>query len=582
MLVAFLIWLFCIFEGKYLCQIIIVMFSFVVLKKASTSISHFSLMILVPTIIWLVPNPNNLYGVVVKTEENSTQILTLYGSFYLKGNENLEEDMYVHLFNLEYQDSSYGNGKYIIEYDIKHSYSMKGFRKFVLDSQLPFTIKNIILMRDDESNYRSTMSLGFIGLTQIIMWILRPKIGLKKSQFILSIVSICGFIFIKPSLTLFRNGIKYWFPVHYQILIILTLFPGSALKPAFVLPYGVVLLSQITRNFEDNKIIIRIMMYSRYFYKFNIIEMFLYKFIGILMGLQYLSALLTVLSGIFAFLFEFITQIVNEFFMITDFFSIDGQLNIIYTIMVYLSYLWANKNFTRLIFFLCIFLMMYPPYTKITYINVNQGDATLIELPFKSKTYLIDTGKPSQLNKLITALKKHGIKSIDTLIITHDDLDHSGNITYILDTYNPSVIDKKGMTGNDFFFYLNDIEFNDSNENSLIFSTVMNALFTGDATKTQERLILKEGIGHHDILKLGHHGSKTSSDRLFVEEIQPSIAIVSSDPKSYGHPSLEVKRLLYNLRIPLIETSIEGDISIIGIGKLKIIITQGGLFGIIK
>ena len=86
-------------------------------------------------------------------------------------------------------------------------------------------------------------------------------------------------------------------------------------------------------------------------------------------------------------------------------------------------------------------------------------------------------------------------------------------------------------------------------------------LFTGDAGIKQELALLRKYPSiKADILKLGHHGSKTSSSKELIKHLQSSYGIASSNPKIYGHPHIEVKKNLQRQHTRLLQTSIEGDI----------------------
>ena len=89
-------------------------------------------------------------------------------------------------------------------------------------------------------------------------------------------------------------------------------------------------------------------------------------------------------------------------------------------------------------------------------------------------------------------------------------------------------------------------------------------LFTGDIEKIAEEKILKEvnaEILKSDILKVAHHGSKTSNSLFFLEQLAPSISVVSSGKNNrYGHPSQEVLSTLSTLNIPVLNTQVDGTI----------------------
>src|SRR5690625_1863456 len=107
-------------------------------------------------------------------------------------------------------------------------------------------------------------------------------------------------------------------------------------------------------------------------------------------------------------------------------------------------------------------VQMYFPLPRVSMIQVYQGDATLITLPFNMHTILVDTGKPSAYMNLKRELYKQGIRKIDTLVITHPDLDHDGNKEAIINDFNVDfVMESKGDQHFLFDVLLNDIVYED-------------------------------------------------------------------------------------------------------------------------
>ena len=104
----------------------------------------------------------------------------------------------------------------------------------------------------------------------------------------------------------------------------------------------------------------------------------------------------------------------------------------------------------------------------------------------------------------------------------------------------------------------------------------------GDAHKKQEEMILKENPNFQvDLLKLGHHGSDTSTSDQLLKVSRAKIAIISSKPSVYNHPRPEVMRRLFNHNILPIQTSIDGDIRVYSSALFQYIKTSGGSFAII-
>jgi competence protein ComEC len=113
----------------------------------------------------------------------------------------------------------------------------------------------------------------------------------------------------------------------------------------------------------------------------------------------------------------------------------------------------------------------------------------------------------------------------------------------------------------------------ETNTSSIVFQLMYGDsvfMFTGDSPKSiEEYLVLVEGESlKSDVLKLGHHGSRTSTSELYLDEVQPTVAIVSAGKdNSYGHPHVEVTDLLFNKRVQMLETSKEGTITMLSDGK---------------
>ena len=248
----------------------------------------------------------------------------------------------------------------------------------------------------------------------------------------------------------------------------------------------------------------------------------------------------------------------------------------------------------------------YKNQMTIHYIDVGQGDCILIQV--NNKNLLIDSGPSSSKKNLLTYLKKLNIKKFDYIIATHPHEDHIGNMDTIIKRYNigsfysPKVMTssstfenmvsalvdknlkinilKKGAKGIDLgknvklevFSPYEDLFSDNLNDYSPIIKiTFLNNsfLFTGDAEVLTEKLVLSENTNlNSDILKVGHHGSSTSTSSNFLNSVNPSIAIISvGKNNSYGHPTSEVLSLLDYFNIRTIRTDINGTIIAISDGK---------------
>lgn len=240
---------------------------------------------------------------------------------------------------------------------------------------------------------------------------------------------------------------------------------------------------------------------------------------------------------------------------------------------------------------------------EIDFIDVGQGDSMLIK---KDQTkYLIDTGGTVfgdfDVGKriLLPYLVKTGNRDIEGVIITHFDKDHYGALESVINNINieqvlvgsdiPDLILKQKLIdlkipvakiakGSSIIIDNNtrlDVlypEYNirpskKENDNSLVIlleSYGKRILFTGDIEAPVERKLVSQGIESVDILKIPHHGSKSSSTDDFISMLSPQVSIISvGRNNSYGHPSKEVVQRLENLGTKIYRTDTMGLIKVV-------------------
>ena len=176
-------------------------------------------------------------------------------------------------------------------------------------------------------------------------------------------------------------------------------------------------------------------------------------------------------------------------------------------------------------------------------------------------------------NNLIPYLKKKRIYKIDLVITTHNDYDHNGALASLISNFRV----KRTMTNTNFepvtigsmtFTNYNNHMFDnaENNEKSLVIGFHLGEydyLITGDAAIENEKKIMEEySYIPCDILKIGHHGSKTSTSDAFVKWLNPSIGVISVGKNNrYGHPHKEVIRTLKNNGVTIRRTDLEGTIT---------------------
>ncbi|MGU8481380.1 ComEC/Rec2 family competence protein [Clostridium perfringens] len=241
---------------------------------------------------------------------------------------------------------------------------------------------------------------------------------------------------------------------------------------------------------------------------------------------------------------------------------------------------------------------------SVTYLNVGQGDSELIQV--NGINMLIDAGTNAGANDLVKDLKNRGIKTIDIAIATHPHEDHIVGMDEVLENfdvksfYAPKVAHTTKTYENMLKAVKNEgLKIKQIKEGTKIdlgkdtevqvyspvksqyeelnnYSPVMKIsygqnsfMFTGDAESLVEKEILNENKDlKADVLKLGHHGSHSSTSEEFLKAVDPSIAIVScAKDNKYGHPHKETMSNLKKAGITVYETFRDGDITISSNGK---------------
>lgn len=243
---------------------------------------------------------------------------------------------------------------------------------------------------------------------------------------------------------------------------------------------------------------------------------------------------------------------------------------------------------------------------KVHYIDVGQGDCIFIELP-NSETMLIDAGEYDEVDGAVTYIHSYGYDTIDYVIATHPHSDHIGGMKTIFDNFNvKNVYLSPAISTTKTYEYMleaiqnsnakaykafagteiisednlsvivvapatdNPDDYTDNlNDSSVILKLTYGEtsfLFTGDAEKAEEDAI-RTNI-KCDVLKIGHHGSRTSTSANFLKNAKPKYAIISvGEGNEYGHPTEEVLKRLEERNIEVFRTDLMGSIVVTSDGK---------------
>ena len=238
----------------------------------------------------------------------------------------------------------------------------------------------------------------------------------------------------------------------------------------------------------------------------------------------------------------------------------------------------------------------------VTWLDVGQGDAAVIQCGGQSM--LIDGGKPEKSSYIYTWLQQHGLSYLDVIVATHVDADHIGGLSGALNyasvgtAYCPETtgttetfqsfvkyLAQRGKqitvptAGETFALGGAQVQIlgplhcaEDSNDNSIVLKVSFGAtsfLFTGDAERAEEQDLLNAGVNlQSTVLKVGHHGSDTSTSYPFLRAVAPQYAVISVGAgNSYGHPTEAVLLRLRDADVTTFRTDMQGEITAVSDGQ---------------
>ena len=302
---------------------------------------------------------------------------------------------------------------------------------------------------------------------------------------------------------------------------------------------------------------------------------------------------------------------------------------VLYTLfLILLPWLWERGYHRKrdmlayaLVFFSLIVAARQPfsgaDQVRITFLDVGQGDSIVVEIGAE-KVYLMDAGgnpawptrepwrekrDPYEPGKdvVLPFLRSRGIEHIDTVVMTHGDLDHIGGMNALLSHFSfgralvnghpaqakelelfdqfrqrgvPVLTGKPGdrwsdMPGVEWEWLHPGGMSSDQSENDASVVLKLTAygttvLFTGDIEKDGEALLLKRGLANVDIVKVAHHGSRTSTTEPFLAAAQPDIAVISAGHQNrYGHPAPDVIQRLERFGSSILRTDQDGAVTLV-------------------
>lgn len=476
---------------------------------------------------------------------------------------------------------------------LKKSHSLKSkLYTFLLNQKNSKVLLSLYygIHEDTIDEIYTMLGYGYISAYFIVFNLLKRKYEDKKiriSLLILSILfgsffvftlSLTRFILYQLAYLLFQSKSDQ---IGFTILFFSILYPTQVLSISFVLP---ILLQLVSYFCTDYKWIVQKMVLVSilfiYFKKVDVVSLLLFNLMRKFYGLIFLVGM---------FIPDFVTLKIPSL-------AIYYAPQYVFIFVFIIVYIQCLKHFKwkYLIIFIIPFLEVFcNPFFQVYTLNIGQGDCSIIVEPFYKSVVMIDCGQNlyrDNVERIIMPfLENKNIRTIDTLILTHDDFDHSGGYESLKDRIKIKQVirDSKEKVNVEYPFYLllDQRESKDENDSSIIsYFTYdhLKYLFMGDASKQIEKQLMDTYDLKADVIKVGHHGSNTSSDAAFLDSLDCKIALISAGYKNrYNHPSVETLKTLDKLNINTFCTNNSGSIAIYSWHHFSFIVTNDGLFAII-
>lgn len=432
------------------------------------------------------------------------------------------------------------------------------FTPSILRAVIFFILSNI-----NKIYYLFVKPKNILYLTFIILVIINP-FYIFNIGFILSF-TITFFILLFNEYNSVKSGIK-------SILIISLLSFLSSLPIIINMSYEINIISSINNIFF-------IPFVTNIVFPISIISVIIPK----------VSYILNILTTVMEYVSNISSNIVN----ITIYFPYFNKILLVfYYLFLILFIKLKKKKYVLLIFLILLFLKIKPLFNRDTilyFLDIGQGDSLLIRTK-NNRSIMVDTGGSITYKRekwelknrnfdiekstIIPFIKSIGINKVDHLFLTHGDADHCGNSKSLIDNFSvKKVYLNKGKINNcekktngnilydDYLkidnveiYSLNNGEYSDENSLSMVLLLIIEnykILLMGDAPKkVEEEIIDKYDLDNIDILKVGHHGSNTSSSEKFINHIKPKYSIISVGKNNkFGHPKKIVLDTLSDSKI---------------------------------
>lgn len=451
------------------------------------------------------------------------------------------------------------------------------------------------------------------GLLFILIFI-NTKLKLRISTINIMLILLSILIIINPYI-IYKIGFQYSYIISFYLILFNKIINRgkSKISKLFLVSFISFLVSlPITINS---------------FFSINILSIILNIFFvpivsSIIFPLSLISIIIPytdIVLNIIIDIFEILSSIASNIdILVFTMAKMSALVTIMYFIIItYVLYQISNNKYKSIILLILILFVhnnisYFNNNNEITFIDVGQGDSIFISMPYNRGNILIDTGGNEMFydklnvknntysigkDTIVMYLKSIGKKELDYLILTHGDNDHLGEAIKVVDNIkvNNVIFNCGSINDNEFkiinvlrerridydfycnkklklykydLYFINDSkDYGNENDNSLVMYLDINNykfLFTGDISdKVEEELLLKYNLDV-DVLKVPHHGSKTSSSNKFLNETSPLYSIIEVGlDNRFNHPSQIVLERLEKVNSKIYRTDKMGSIKFI-------------------
>lgn len=464
----------------------------------------------------------------------------------------------------------------------------------------------------DQLEWLNELGLPLIALCTTLKKILsrlmyKERLGWMMSAFLFSIMlcfpitpSLMRLFVFTTMANIFSKWEERW---SLGVICFLWICPFAATNLCLVLPAGLSFLTHFQKQSSAKKVINVLwcgICQILWMNHLNILFCGTFLFVRTIYGWFFLACLPGLFIPNYA---NWLWQMISQFEITMQNFTIQGYVPFWYSallIALLISMTWNWKRYKAVCLTISLvfysWIWQFDPFFHVWQLDIGQGDCAVIVEPFQNSVTMIDAAgtlnKDNATTLIIPFLQALQIDHIDQLIVTHDDFDHSGSVQSLSEHFQVDhvIVDESQKNeievGYDFQLLLENRDFLEVNEeepNDLSIVCMFQYdgfryLWTGDASRLVESKLIEQYNVDCDILKLGHHGSNTSSSQSFLEQTSPQFALISSGYQNrYGHPSVEVLERLNKLGIDRINTADHGCIHLMSFQNMMSIDTGDGI-----